>query len=109
MSARESEGSPANYFDALLARLVAIGQPESCARAEVFDAYLDGKPGDRGNKAFTRRDRDELFWSSRAVGDCPVDEWRNESMILALTRNLGQEKGRQREFLVQSPDPCQIR
>jgi hypothetical protein len=58
----------------------------------VFDAYLDGKPGDRGNKAFTRRDRDELFWSSRAVGDCPVDEWRNESMILALTRYLGQEK-----------------
>lgn len=92
MSAREAEGSPANYFDALLARLVAIGQPESCARAEVFDAYLDGKPGDRGKKAFTRRDRDELFWSSRAVGDCPVDEWRNESMILALTRYLGQEK-----------------
>ena len=92
MTARESEGSPANYFDALLARLVAIGQPESCARAEVFEAYLDGKPGDRGKKAFTRRDRDELFWSSHVVSDCPIDEWRNESMILALTRYLGQEK-----------------
>jgi len=58
----------------------------------VFDAYLDGKPGDRGKKAFTRRDRDEFFWSSRVVSDCPIDEWRNESMILALTRYLGQEK-----------------
>lgn len=28
MTARESEGSRANYFDALLARLVAIGQSE---------------------------------------------------------------------------------
>lgn len=58
----------------------------------MFDAYLDGKPGDRGKKAFTRRDRDEFFWSSRVVSDCPIDEWRNESMILALTRYLGQEK-----------------
>lgn len=61
MSARESEGSPANYFDALLARLVAIGQPESCARAEAFEAYLDGKPGDRSKKAFTRPNFDPLI------------------------------------------------
>ena len=99
MSARQAEGLPANYFDALLARRVATGQPESCARAEVFEAYLDGKPGDRGKKSFTRRDRDELFWSSRVVSECPVDEWRNEAMVLALTRYLGQEKVSAAEIL----------
>lgn len=88
---RGARASPENYFDALLARLIASGQPESLARAEVFESYLDGKPGDRGRKAFTRRDRDELFWSSLVVKDCPLGEWRNEAMVLALTRYLSQE------------------
>jgi hypothetical protein len=92
ISHQEAEGSPANFFDALLARLVAIGQPESRARAEVFNAYLDGKPGDSGKKASTMRDRDELFWASRVVSECPVDQWRNQPMVLALTRYLCQEK-----------------
>jgi Holliday junction resolvase-like predicted endonuclease len=91
ISCRKAKSLPLNYFDALLVRLIAIGQNESFARTEVFHAYLDGKPSARNKKALSRSARDELFWASCVVSECPVDQWRNEAMVLALTRYLGQE------------------
>ena len=61
------ESASVNYFDDLFGRLKAGSQPETLARIEVFDAYLEGRPADRGKKKLTWKDRDELFWSSRVV------------------------------------------
>ncbi len=87
-----AEFASANYFDDLFGRLKARGQEEDSARIEVFDAYLEGRPADRGKKKVTWKDRDELFWSSRVVWECPADEWQQEAMVLALTRYFGQQR-----------------
>ena len=64
----------------------ASGRQEDSARIEVFDAYLDGRPADRGRKKLTWKDRDELFGSSQVVRECPADGWPQEAMVLALAR-----------------------
>ena len=84
--------SSANYFDRLFHRLVTAGVPEVDARCAVVEAYLDSKPNEQGKSRLSRRDRDQLFWSSVVVASCTADEWRGEAMVLAITRYLGQEK-----------------
>lgn len=87
-----AEFASANDFDDLFGRLKARGQEEDSARIEVFDAYPDGRSADRGKKKRTWKDRDELFWSSRVVRECPADQWQREAMVLALTRYFGQRR-----------------
>ncbi|MES2101586.1 MAG: hypothetical protein V4569_17305 [Pseudomonadota bacterium] len=90
MTGAPDETSAKNYYDELFARLSAR-MPVAFAVESVAEAYLDGKPQAHGRRKFTRRERDELFWSSRSVIDCPPASWNAEVMVLALARYLGQE------------------
>jgi hypothetical protein len=87
-----SEPTSVNYFDDLFDRLSAKGHPGDWARIEVFEAYLAVRPAARGKKKLTWKDRDELFWSSQVVRECPADQWQQEAMVLALTRYFGQQR-----------------
>ena len=82
--------SERNYFDALFVRALA-SMPVALAVESVAEAYLDGKPQALGKRKLTKRERDSLFWSSRAVVECPPDSWNAEAMVLALAQYLGQE------------------
>lgn len=81
----------ANYYDRLFNRATRSGQSIAAAVAQVTGAYLEGKPQTLIRRKTTKKERDSLFWSSRAVKDCPADSWGTEAMLLALTRYLGQE------------------
>ncbi|MFZ3175067.1 MAG: hypothetical protein WA146_09245 [Thiobacillus sp.] len=60
---------------------------------ELFvEAYLDGKPSNRGKKKITQAERDAAFWSSGFVNDVPAELWRSDILTLALTRYLRQER-----------------
>jgi len=65
--------------------------PVSLAFESVAEAYLDDKPKALGKRKLTKRERDSLFWSSRAVAEYPPDSWNSETAVLALARYLGQE------------------
>lgn len=80
-----------NYYDRLFAKLIAAGTPTPSAVEMVADAYLDGRPPLQGKRKVTKKERDGLFWSSRAVEVCAPDAWNTETMVLALARYLGQE------------------
>lgn len=90
MTGARGERSAKNYYDELFTRLLAR-MPVSFAVESVAETYLDGKPQARGRRKLTRRERDELFWSSQPVIDCPPASWNAEVMVLALARYLGQE------------------
>jgi Holliday junction resolvase-like predicted endonuclease len=83
-----------NFFDSLFDREMAAGRSEHDARAEVFEAYMDGKPSDARKRKLklTRVDRDALFWSSTVVASCTAEQWSGEPMTLALSRYLRQQK-----------------
>lgn len=79
-----------NYYDELFDRLSdRLSTP--LAIESVAEAYLDGKPQLVRKKKTTRRGRDNLFWASRPVIECPPDSWNSEVMVLALARYLKQE------------------
>jgi len=54
----------------------------------VVEAYLDGKPSNRGKKKITLAERDAAFWSSGFVNDVPAELWRSDILTHALTRYL---------------------
>lgn len=97
-----SEGTPsdscgagpeaANYYDRLFARAVSEGRGVSAVRTAVFEAYLDGKPTQRGRQKLTRSDRDALLWSSCVVEECASEDWSGEPATLALASYLSQTK-----------------
>jgi len=62
--------SERNYFDELFVRASAL-MPIALAVESVAEAYLDGRPQALGKRKLTKRERDSLFWSSRAVVECP--------------------------------------
>ena len=90
MSDASGGTSGRNYFDDLFVR--ASSRMASGPAVElVAEAYLDGKPQTLAKQKLTKRERDRLFWSSRAVVECAPDSWSAEAMVLALARYLGQE------------------
>lgn len=80
-----------NYYDGLFDRLSQRGMQPEAAAVEVAEAYLDGRPATLGKRKTTRKDRDRLFWTSRAVSGCTPGTWKTEAMVLALTRFMSQE------------------
>lgn len=80
-----------NYYDTYFAQLRAEGAPHETAVLAAADAYLDGRPQQRGRKPVTRKERDREFWSSAAVSSCPATTWHTDAMVLALTRYMSQE------------------
>ncbi|WP_157020151.1 hypothetical protein [Acidovorax temperans] len=81
-----------NYYDDLATRALGQGHPLEEAIERAASAYLDGKPATQGKHKLAKKERDKLFWLSRAVKDCPTSAWSTEPMVLALARYLSQEQ-----------------
>jgi len=79
------------YYDQLFARVTGDGLSIAAAVERVAGVYLDGKPQTLGGRKLTKKERDNLFWSSFTVKDCPPDVWATDTMVIALARYLGQE------------------
>lgn len=81
-----------NYYDDLATRALGQGHPLEEAIERAASAYLDGKPQTQGKRKLTRRERDNQFWLSRTVKNCPTSAWSTKPMVLALARYLSQEQ-----------------
>lgn len=84
--------SISDFYDRSAARYHEAGLDVVEAALAVVDDYLDGKPRLIGKKKPTRADRDAAFWHSSVVMSLPVACWREESLILALSRYFQQER-----------------
>lgn len=58
----------------------------------VAELYLDAKPRQRGKRKSTSAERDAAFWSSGFLMNLPAEAWHTESLVLALTRYMSQER-----------------
>lgn len=68
MTPPHPESPSINVYDLLSCRV--RGKAPSDARAavlQVLEAYLDGKPAQRGKRKISQASRDEAFWSSAFV------------------------------------------
>ena len=81
-----------NPYERSLARLRDAGIEINQAMSLVVEDYLDGKPRLVGKRKLTRADRDAAFWSSAVIVSLPVERWREESWLLALSRYFQQER-----------------
>ena len=80
------------YYERLHLRLIEGGMPAREARAEVAEAYLDGKPEKVKGHKTSRSLRDHTFWTSAFLQGFDARDWEGEAMGLALTRYLAQDK-----------------
>lgn len=80
------------YYERLHLRLLADGFLAHEALAEVAEAYLDGRPEKANGHKMSRSGRDHLFWTTACVQAADAQDWRGETMGLALTRYLAQDK-----------------
>src|SRR3990167_92842 len=71
-----------NYYDQLFARVTGDGLSIAAAVERVAGVYLDGKPQTLGGRKLTRKERDNLFWSSLTVKDCLPEAWATETMVI---------------------------
>jgi len=88
-----------NLYDRQYEDLTIFGETPKVAMEVVVEAYLDGKPSNRRKKKITQTERDAAFWSSGVVNNVPVESWRSDILILALTRYLRQEQVTNLELL----------
>ena len=84
--------TPPTVYARLFEARVTSGDSPIDAAAHVADIYLDGKPRSRGKRKLTRTERDTAFWASAFLSSLPAETWRTESLILALTRYMGQTR-----------------
>jgi len=80
------EPTQLNLYDRLYEGLIESAESAKAAVEVVVEAYLDGKPSNRGKKKITRAERDAAFWSSGFVNAVPAESWRSDIQTLALTR-----------------------
>jgi hypothetical protein len=93
------EPTQLNLYDRLYEGLIESAESAKAAVEVVVEAYLDGKPSNRGKKKITQAERDTAFWSSGFVNDVPAELWRSDILTLALTRYLRQEQVANMELL----------
>lgn len=93
------EPTQLNLYDRLYEGLIESGESAKIAVEVVVEAYLDGKPSNRGKKKITQAERDAAFWSSGFVNDVPAELWQSDILTLALTRYLRQERVTNMELL----------
>lgn len=93
------EPTQPNFYDRLYEGLIESDESAKAAVRVVVEAYLDGKPSNRGKKKITQPERDAAFWSSGFVNDVPAELWRSDILTLALTRYLRQERVANMELL----------
>jgi hypothetical protein len=87
-----NEGKGLSYYTTLFANKVEAGDGPREAAVAAAEAYLDGKPRQRGKRKLTRADRDREFWTSNFLPGLPAEAWHSESLVLALSRYMGQER-----------------
>ena len=61
------EPTQLNLYDRLYEGLIESAESAKAAVEVVVEAYLDGKPSNRGKKKITQAERDAAFWSSGFV------------------------------------------
>ncbi len=88
-----------NPYDKMYEGLIESDESRKVAVEVVVEAYLDGKPSNRGKKKITQAERDAAFWSSGFVNDAPAELWRSDILTLALTRYLRQARVANMELL----------
>lgn len=93
------EPTQLNLYDRLYEGLIESAESAKAAVEVVVEAYLDGKPSNRGKKKITRAERDAAFWSSGFVNAVPAESWRSDIQTLALTRYLRQVRVANMELL----------
>lgn len=93
------EPTQPNFYNRLYEGLIESGESAKAAVDVVVEAYLDGKPSNRGKKKITLAERDAAFWSSGFVNDVPAELWRSDILTHALTRYLRQERVANMELL----------
>ena len=75
----------------MFAGKVEAGDGPTEAAVAAAEAYLDGKPRQRGKRNLTRADRDREFWTSDFLTSLSAEAWHREPLVLALARYMGQE------------------
>lgn len=81
-----------NPYDKMYEDLIESGQSLNAAADIVVEAYLDGKPRNRGKRKISQTERNGAFWLSKFVIAIPTESWRSDILILALTCYLRQEQ-----------------
>ena len=81
-----------HYYDTLFSAVRQKGLTLSAAADEAAMAFLDGRPMGQGKKKWSGRDRHAAFWSSEFLKDLSADVWHQESIRLALSQYLGQDR-----------------
>lgn len=79
-----------NYYDLRFQKLIDSGMSPSAVAVEIALIYLDARPLLKGKNA-TRAQRDAAFWNSSFLTTLPAEAWKTETMLLALTKYLGQK------------------
>ncbi|MGB7931209.1 MAG: hypothetical protein WCH04_03140 [Gammaproteobacteria bacterium] len=86
------ERTQLSYYVKSFTDNVQAGHGSTDAAVVVAEAYLDGKPHQRGKHKLTRAERDAAFWSSGFLSTLPADAWHTEPLVLALARYMNQER-----------------
>lgn len=81
-----------NIYDLKFAQSITSGLPTADAAILVTDAYLDGKPKQRGKSALKASDRNAAFWTCQFLWTLSAEVYETESFVLALARYIGQEQ-----------------
>lgn len=81
-----------SYYATMFAAARALGLPEGAAADHAANAFLEGKPTRRGKRNYSSTDRNTAFWASDFLRSLPATAWQQESLGLALSRYLGQDR-----------------
>lgn len=79
-------------YTSLFSRSLEAGYTPIDAAVLVAELYLDAKPRLREKRKITSAERDAAFWSSGFLMNLPAEAWHTESLVLALTRYMSQER-----------------
>lgn len=82
----------ATYYDDAFAASRARGLSLDAAADCVASAFLDGKPARQGARRWPDTERQACFWTSSFWRVLSASAWRQESLRLALTRYLAQDR-----------------
>lgn len=79
------------YYRNLFAQAKAEELSDADAADRAAIAFLDGRPARRGKHRVAAGERHAAFWSATFLIELPPEAWRQESLVLALARYLGQD------------------
>ena len=89
---KNTNGNCAPYYDTVFTTVQEQGFSIETAADNAATAFLDGKPSNHGKRKYSGTDRHAAFWGSNFLLMLPAHAWQQESLGLALTRYLGQDR-----------------